>query len=87
MFNFWNGLSGLHTIDDFIWAMYPVCLTNISVAWMVPYENFVSWGKYAKSEKDEKRDPKDGGLPFKLSQFYAVCRTDMQNFAKMFFVF
>jgi magnesium-transporting ATPase (P-type) len=87
MFNLWSGLSGIHTIDNFIWAMYPVCLTNISVGWMPPYENFISWAKFAKSEEDEKRDPKDGGLPFKLSHFYAVCRQEMQNFGRDFFIY
>jgi hypothetical protein len=68
-------MSGHHTVDDLYWSMYPVCLTNVSLAFMIVWDHDIDFNKYSANET---------GLPFKMSKFYAMCREEQGRFMKKF---
>ena len=63
-FNFSNGFSGHHTIDDLLWATYNICLTNIALGSYIVLEN----GIFFTYSTDENL------LPFRMADYYAMTK-------------
>ena len=69
-FNHWNGFSGHHTVDSLLWGMYSVVMTNFALGFYIVHEAEIP---FTASFDEEK-------LPYKLSGFYKMCRTEMKRF-------
>lgn len=50
-FNFWNGLSGHHTVDDLLWGMYSLLMTNFAIAFYMVYDQIIPIGAINNEEK------------------------------------
>lgn len=53
-FNFTCMLSGIHTVDDAIWAFYPISMTFWAPGFYTTFEHTISYSKYGTGDEAEK---------------------------------
>ena len=76
-FNFYTGMSGIHTVDDILWTLNPVLLANNGCALYAFLDQPVSNSKHGLNEER---------LPFKMSKFYENTRSYVLEFKLRFLI-